>query len=133
MVQGLARAVVRHRGRSALLVLAVLAAAIAGALRIQIDFSSRAFYGAEDPAAAQLRTFHETFGPDDNTLAVVLTVSTGSVATGPRMEAVGALHDRLANLEGVRRVVALSTDKAAAPINLYGATQALINILSTPP
>jgi uncharacterized protein len=67
----LAALVLTHRAATLVVVLIAVALAVASATRIRLDFSSAAFYGADDPAAAELREFQARWGPDDATLYVL--------------------------------------------------------------
>lgn len=55
-----------------LIAVAVLvAASLISALRLEIDLSSKRFFGNADPAVEELARFQQVFGPDDNILVVV--------------------------------------------------------------
>lgn len=67
----LAAAVLARRGLATALSLLAVALAIAAALGIRLDFSSAAFYGADDPSARALVEFQQRWGADDATLVVL--------------------------------------------------------------
>lgn len=60
-----------RRGLATALSMLAVALAIGAALGIRLDFSSAAFYGADDPSARALAQFQARWGADDATLVVL--------------------------------------------------------------
>lgn len=106
----LAAAVLARRGLAITIAVALVLTALASALRIRLDFSSTAFYGADDPAAAQLEAFHERWGPDDATLVLLARrdAPLGVLEPGP-LRALEALSSDLRASPLVAEVVDLNT------------------------
>ncbi len=105
----LAAAVLRRRGLTLALVLLAMAASLGSALRIQLNFSSTAFYGGDDPQAAALAAFVERWGSDDSTLYVLAeTEAPGVLDTGPLL-ALEQLREALAAEPGVVEVLDIDT------------------------
>lgn len=79
------------------LVLTIAAVLVLGsmvaALRLEIDLSSKRFFGNGDPAVRELADFQDVFGPDDNVLVVVLEGEDllGSAALEYQLDVAGAL------------------------------------------
>lgn len=92
----LAAFVLAHRRAVVVVALLMMALCIAAATRIRLDFSSTAFYGADDPAAAALHEFQRRWGADDATLYVLAEADApaGALDAEP-LRILGELHAAL--------------------------------------
>lgn len=104
----LATSVLDHRGRWAAVLMLVVLAATAGAKDLEINFSVRAFFGGDDPEIKYLKTFQEAWGPDDDTVIIVVKSSGGSLFTPDNLERIQTLVEAAEGAESVERVSALT-------------------------
>ncbi len=104
--------VLRRRRLATLLLSLLVALAVAGALRIRIDFSSTAFYGDESGAAERLAEFHAAWGADDDTLLVLLHPLDDGDSVGvlgpERMLAIAELGAALGSVEHVQAATSIA-------------------------
>jgi hypothetical protein len=114
MLEWIVASVLRHR-RWAVAVWIVLAAiAVAGALRMRVDFSSTAFFGDDARRVATLADFAERWGPDDRTLVVVVGTNSGEVTSPAALQEIERLSRALEADDAVTSVVSLTTLRAQA-------------------
>lgn len=101
----LVAAVLRRRAVAALALVVVVVAALAGASRLRIDFSSTAFYGDESGTVERLSAFHAAWGADDDTLLVLVHPLDPDDAVGvlgrERLVAIAELSAALGSVEHV--------------------------------
>jgi predicted RND superfamily exporter protein len=101
--------VLEHRRATVLLLLMVYAAVLAGGVRLQVDFSARAFFGTDDPAAATLDRFVEEWGTDDGTLLVLVDGQGRDLLRPDRLELIEEIGGAIEALPGVAEVLSIST------------------------
>ncbi|KIG16776.1 membrane protein [Enhygromyxa salina] len=105
--------VLRHRKLALIGVVITVAAAALGLTRLQVDFSSTAFYGDASAAAQRLADHHANWGADDDTLLVLIEPSAAhdpaGVLSGERLEVIAALDRALAGASQVDEVVSIAT------------------------
>ncbi len=96
----------------------LLLVAIAAATQIRLDFSSTAFYGAGDPAAAALERFVARWGADDATLYVIAEADPPGVLEPATTDALAALRRALERDPGVEEVRSLEALLASPAVPL---------------
>lgn len=79
--------------------------ALLGAVRLQVDFSSTAFYGSESQTRQEYEAFVHQWGPDDRTLAIVVRAPEASVLDEDVRLRLAAVSESLTALDDVERVV----------------------------
>lgn len=104
MFDRLARAVLRHRVRVAVLFGIAFLGLSAGAASLKVDFSVMAFFGGDDPAKVDFDAYKAYWGADDDLVLVVATVSEGDLVTRPRMTALSNLEEALRKTPEVKSV-----------------------------
>ncbi len=107
MIERIVASVLRHPRWAVAAWIVVIAIAIAGALRIRVDFSSTSFFGDDAEQVATLAAFHERWGPDDRTLVVVVGAEDGVVTSPEALAEIERLSHALAADDAVARVISL--------------------------
>lgn len=102
----------RHRAAFVAATFIVVLAVLAGALRLEVDFSARAFFGKDGAETDALARFTEAFGPDDNVILVVLERDEGRFVDASGLAYVRALARSLTDVDGVDRVLAFTEERA---------------------
>jgi hypothetical protein len=87
----------------------LIALAVAGAVRLRVDFSSTAFFGDDAQRVATLTEFVQRWGPDDRTLLVVVQAPDGDVSSPEALAEIERLSHALAADDAVARVISLPT------------------------
>jgi len=104
----LARTVLDHRVPTLIILTVIVLGTLAGALRIGVDFSARAFFGADDPETEYLYDYLDRWGEDD-LLMIVFDGGEESVLDRESLEEVEAIVDLVAEDSGVRRVTSVAS------------------------
>jgi len=102
----------RHRPLFVGLTVVIVVAVLFGTLRLEVDFSARAFFGSDGDETAALERFTAAFGPDDNVVLVVLERKDGTFVDASGLLAIRQIARRLATVDGVDRVLAFTEEKA---------------------
>jgi predicted RND superfamily exporter protein len=102
----------RHRPLFIGLTSVVVIAVLAGALRLEVDFSARAFFGSDGDETAALERFTKAFGPDDNVVLVVLERKDGTFVDAAGLTTIRQIARKLATVDGIDRVLAFTEEKA---------------------
>ncbi len=109
MFQRLAEAVLARRLLWGVVLVCVALFLISGIRHLQIDFSSRSFFGGEGESVRILDDFKALWGEDDNGLVVVLGGRGETVLTRSRLQSMRSLGQALEQDPAVDRVVGLTT------------------------
>jgi predicted RND superfamily exporter protein len=119
-----------HRALSTLLVLVLVLAPSAGVAWLGADFSTRSFFGLNDPEAAYLTGYLERWGEDDM-LIVIVDGGEDGLLTHARLKEVDAFAARLAEIQGVKKVLSLTA--ANRPNRVPGGMHVPVPLISTVP
>ncbi|PRQ09854.1 efflux RND transporter permease subunit [Enhygromyxa salina] len=118
--------VLRHRSVALISVAIAVAAAGLGLARLQVDFSSTAFYGDASAAAQRLVDHRASWGADDDTLLVLIEPSDADDPAGvlsrERLDAIAGLSRALADASQVEQVVSIATLTLPLPPQLGSAS-----------
>jgi predicted RND superfamily exporter protein len=114
----LASLLMRRRVWFALSFAFVVVAVGAGAAKLRVDFSARAFFGGDPETLATLDAYQSAWGADDAVVLVVAQSPRGSVLTRERLEAIEELRLQLGELDGVGESAAITSLRL--PVNEGG-------------
>jgi len=116
-----------HRVLVAVVLVALTAAGAWFARGVGVDNAVDVWFVEDDPALTRYRDFQKTFG-NDETIVVGVDVPEG-VWTPGGLALVRALSDRIAALDGIRRVLSVATVKTITP---RGVALDVAPLLATP-
>ncbi len=108
MLQRLALYVVDHPWRTLVGYVLFMMVAIAGATRLVVDFSAKAFFSGDDPASVYYDAYVDHWGSDDRTIMIVAHAETGSILTPKRLSTLDDVTFALEALDTVERVQSLT-------------------------
>ena len=91
----LADQVLRNRRLAGLVLLVLVLLPASGVLRLQVDLSSEAFFGSNDPELDALGAYQERWGRDDDTLLVVVDGEGQSLLNRESLDRISSLVELL--------------------------------------